>query len=98
MPMTRSMSLLPLQKEWFFHWDHAQVAITPFFKMWFAAHSIEHLWHSTGHQACSCGFLLVLEGKGDLTGLSLDKDSLTETLVGVTTTVITDKFSTAIRQ
>jgi hypothetical protein len=36
--------------------------------------------------------------KGDLTGLSLDKDSLTETLVGVTTTIATDEFATAARQ
>ncbi len=51
LPVTQSLSLLPLQKEWFFHWDHATVAIAPFLKQWFTDHSIEHLWHSTGHQA-----------------------------------------------
>ncbi len=49
--VTQSMSLLPLQKEWFFHWDHAPVAIAPFLKQWFADHSIQHLWHSTAHHA-----------------------------------------------
>jgi hypothetical protein len=43
----------------------------------------------------SCGFLFVLE---ELTGLTLDKDILTETLVGVTTTIAADEFATAIRQ
>ncbi len=49
--VTHSMCLLPLQKERFFHWDHAPVANAPFLKQWFADYSIEHLWHSTGHQA-----------------------------------------------
>jgi hypothetical protein len=47
---------------------------------------------------CSCGFLFVLEGEGGAEGLSLDKDNLTETFVGVTTTIATDEFATAIRQ
>jgi hypothetical protein len=47
---------------------------------------------------CSCGFLFVLEGEGGAVGLSLDKDNLTETFVGVTTTIATDEFATAIRQ
>jgi hypothetical protein len=36
--------------------------------------------------------------KEELMGLSLDKDNLTETLVGVTMTITTDEFATAIRQ
>jgi hypothetical protein len=36
--------------------------------------------------------------KGELTGLSLDKDSLAETLVGVTTTIAADEFATTVRQ
>ncbi len=63
-PVAPSMSLLPLQKEWFFHWDHAQVAITPFLKKWFADHSIVHLWHSTGHQALLLWIFSFLEGEG----------------------------------
>jgi hypothetical protein len=31
-------------------------------------------------------------------GLSLVKDSLTETLAGVTTTIVADEFATAVRQ
>jgi hypothetical protein len=31
-------------------------------------------------------------------GLSLDKDSLTETLVGVTATIAADEFATSVRQ
>jgi hypothetical protein len=36
--------------------------------------------------------------KGEFTGLSLDNDSLTETLVGVTMTMAADEFATAVRQ
>jgi hypothetical protein len=36
--------------------------------------------------------------KKELASLSLDKDNLTETLVGVTMTIATDEFATAIRQ
>ncbi len=36
--------------------------------------------------------------KEELTGLSLDKDSLMETRVGVTMTIAADEFATAIRQ
>jgi hypothetical protein len=36
--------------------------------------------------------------KEELTGLSLDKDNLTEALVGVTMTIAADEFTTAIRQ
>jgi hypothetical protein len=36
--------------------------------------------------------------EGGVEGLSLDKDNLTETFVGVTTTIATDEFATAIRQ
>jgi hypothetical protein len=36
--------------------------------------------------------------KVELMGLSLDKDSLTETLVGVTITIAADEFAKAIRQ
>jgi hypothetical protein len=36
--------------------------------------------------------------KGELTGLSLDKDSLADTLVGVTMNIAADEFATAIRQ
>jgi hypothetical protein len=47
---------------------------------------------------CSCGFLFVLEGEGGAEGISLDKDNLTETFIGVTTTIAADEFATAIRQ
>jgi hypothetical protein len=47
---------------------------------------------------CSCGFHFVLEGEGRAEGLSLDKDNLTETFLGVTTTIAADKFATAMRQ
>jgi hypothetical protein len=43
-------------------------------------------------------FFLFWRVKGDLMGLSVDKDSLTETLVGVTTTIAADEFATAVRQ
>jgi hypothetical protein len=43
-------------------------------------------------------FFLFWRVKGDLMGLSLDKDSLTETLVGVTMTIAADEFATAVRQ
>jgi hypothetical protein len=39
-----------------------------------------------------------LEGEGGAEGISLDKDNLTETFVGVTTTSAADEFATAIRQ
>jgi hypothetical protein len=35
--------------------------------------------------------------KGELMGHSLDKDSLIEILVGVTTTIAADEFATAVR-
>jgi hypothetical protein len=93
------MSLLSLQKEWFFRGNHAQAAITPFLKKWFADNSIEHLWHSTGSPGfVPVDFFLFWRVKGDLMVLSLNKDSLTETLVGVTTTIAADEFATAIRQ
>jgi hypothetical protein len=56
------LSLLPLQKEQFFHWDNAPVAIAPFLKQWFADHSIEHLWHSTSHQALLLGISFCFGG------------------------------------
>jgi hypothetical protein len=36
--------------------------------------------------------------KEELTGLSLDKDNLIETMVGVTITIDADAFATAMRQ
>jgi hypothetical protein len=96
--MTQSLSLLPLQKEWFFHWDHAPIAIAPFLKPWFADHSIAHLCTQLVTRLCFCGFILVLEGEGGAEGLSLDKDNLTETFIVVTTTIAADEFATAIRQ
>jgi hypothetical protein len=47
---------------------------------------------------CSFGSLFVLEGEGEAESLFLDKDNLTETIVGVTTTIAADEFATAIRQ
>jgi hypothetical protein len=43
-------------------------------------------------------FFLFWRVKGDLMGLSLDKDNLTETLVEVTMTIAANELATAVRR
>jgi hypothetical protein len=66
--VTLSLSLLPLYKEWYFHWDNASAPLATVLNNWFANTALSISGTLLVTRLCCGGLLLVLEGEGGADG------------------------------
>jgi hypothetical protein len=85
-----------IEQEWFFHWDNAPVHTAAVVQDWFAARDIRRLNHLPYLPDLACAdFFLFPRVKEQLSGISLNQETLKKNWEGVMQTIAVEEFAPA---
>jgi hypothetical protein len=88
-----------IAQQWWFHWENAPAHTAASVKNWIAAHKIQMLRQPAySLDLALAAFFLFPQVKKALVGQSLDQKSLKKNIEGVTRSIATKNFATALRR